>query len=291
MNQLETAVQAGAILGEGPSWDTKQELLYWVDIEGYAVHVYDPATGEDRCIPVGDYVGAVVPRESGGVAVVLRDGYHLLDIQSGKLTALKEAVEPGDLTRFNDGKCDPAGRFWAGTMSLKGEDNQGSLYVMDTQHNVKQVLSPVSTSNGLCWSGDGRTFYYIDTASRCVMAYDYDGADGQISNPRKAVDFPENEGYPDGMTIDAEGMLWVAHWDGWKVSRFNPANGERIAEIAMPVAKVTSCVFGGAELDELYITTASSGLNAEERAQQPQAGHLFRIKPGVKGAPTYAFKG
>jgi len=291
MNQLETAAQASAILGEGPSWDAEQGVLYWVDIEGYAVHIYDPATGVDRRIPVGDYVGAVVPRASGGVAVVLRDGYHHLDPVTGKLTALQESVEPGDATRFNDGKCDPAGRFWAGSMSLKGEDNQGNLYVMDAQHNVTRVLSAVTTSNGLCWSGDGRTFYYIDTASRCVMAYDYDGADGRISNPRKAVDFPEDEGYPDGMTIDAEGMLWVAHWEGWKVSRFNPANGERLAEIRLPVARVTSCVFGGAELDELYITTARSGLNEEELAREPQAGHLFRIKPGVKGTPTFAFKG
>ncbi|WP_438433134.1 SMP-30/gluconolactonase/LRE family protein [Gorillibacterium sp. sgz500922] len=288
--ELELVADVKAVLGEGPSWDAERELLYWVDIEGERVHEFNPADGTDRTIPVGRMVGAAVPVEQGGLLLAAKDGFCKLDPLTGRLAEVaKPEAEPED-NRFNDGKCDPAGRFWAGTMSLNGQQKRGKLYRLDADGSVHSILDGFTTSNGLAWTADGRTMYHIDTPTLLVMAYTFDPDTGEVSQPRAAVRFPEEEGFPDGMTIDAEGMLWVAHWGGGKVSRFDPATGERLAEIAVPAEQVTSCAFGGRELDELYITTARTGLSEEQLKRQPAAGGLFRIKPGVKGTPTVRFR-
>lgn len=194
-------------------------------------------------------------------------------------------------TRFNDGKCDPAGRFWGGTMAVSEAKPAGSLYCLNTDHKVKKMIDDVTVSNGLAWSPDHSTMYYIDTPTQKVVAYDYDLDTGNISNKRTVVTIPEAEGKPDGMTIDEKGRLWVAHWQGYQVSCHDPATGEKLIKIEVPVEKVTSCCFGGDNLDELYITTASTGLEKDDLEKQPYAGGLFKVKPGVKGEKTYQYQG
>jgi len=287
----ELFIDARSTLGEGPCWDRQSGCLYWVDILERNVHVHYPATGQSASIAVGSYVGAAVPRASGGLVLALQDGFYTYDFTSGAVTALAipEQEHPGN--RFNDGKCDPKGRFWAGTMSLRDEPGQGALYCLDIDGRVRQVLPGVTCSNGIAWSSDGGTLYYIDTPTRRVAAYPFDMNSGELGVPRTVAVIPADEGYPDGMAIDSDGMLWVAQWDGFCVSRWDPNTGERLLKVKVPAARVTSCVFGGERLDELYITTARCGLSEDELKRQPHAGGIFRFQSDVTGAPSYAYNG
>lgn len=289
---VSVALDAKALLGEGPIWDARRQALYWVDIPAGKVHIFDPATGRDRSLDVGQPVGTIVPRRSGGAMVALRDGFAALDLETGALTMIADPEADQPLNRFNDGKCDPAGRFWAGTMR-QAEDRagKGSLYRLDPDLSVHKMWSNVTVSNGIAWSLDARTMYYIDTPTRMVVAFEYDLATGAIANPRPVIHTPDGPGSPDGMTIDAEGMLWVAYWDGWRVVRWNPATAEALAVIEMPVQRPTAAWFGGPNLDELYITSARTGLSEEALAQQPHAGSLFVARPGVRGLPAFEFAG
>ncbi|WP_258297591.1 SMP-30/gluconolactonase/LRE family protein [Paenibacillus peoriae] len=278
-------IDAKAKLGEGPSWDQQFQRLFWVDIEGFQLHIYDPSTCTDRTIEVGEHIGAVVPYLKNKVIVALISGLYCLDIETGAKVLIHDPEEGKLGNRFNDGKCDPTGRFLAGTMSLNGEHAQGALYSLSTKGNVSLLVDKASISNGLAWSADRRTMYYIDTPTLEVVSFDYDVAQGTIRNKQLVARLDESEGYPDGMTIDAEGMLWVARWGGKRVSRIHPAHGEVIAEVSLPVNCVTSCAFGGEHLDELYITTAQGN----DSADQPLAGGLFMVKTGVRGTPTSYF--
>lgn len=290
--EAELALDARALLGEGPIWDARGQVLYWVDISGAKVHVHDPATGEDRAIDVGQPVGTVVPRRSGGVMVALRDGFAALDLDTGALNMIVDPEAHLPQNRFNDGKCDPAGRFWAGTMRIaEDQKGAGSLYRLDPDLSVHKMWGNITVANGIAWSLDAKTMYYIDTPTRVVVAFQYDLATGAIANPREVVHTPRDAGFPDGMTIDAEGMLWVAYWDGWQVIRWDPATGEALAAIKLPVARVTAPWFGGPNLDELYITSARTGLDEAVLAKQPHAGSIFRAKPGVRGLPAFEFTG
>jgi sugar lactone lactonase YvrE len=258
---------------------------------GGNVHIYNPKTGNNRTIHVDGYPGTVVPRESGGLVVAMNQGFYALDLAAEELTLLVKAENEPDTNRFNDGKCDASGRFWAGTMPMRSSEPAGNLYFLDHGLNVTHVLDGISCSNGIAWTGDNKTMYYIDTPTRQVVAFDFDLSAGKIKNKRAVVTIPPGEGSPDGMTIDSEGMIWVAQWGGSKVSRWNPQNGERLEIIPVPAERVTSCTFGGENLDELYITTARIGLSNEELQQQPYAGGVFRIKVGVKGTKSYSFRG
>lgn len=290
MAELELILDAKAKLGEGPSWDAEAGRLFWVDIEGFVLHTYDPETGQDRVYDMGRHIGAVVPFEKDRVVVVLRDGYHFYNLTTGEFELIHDPEVDRDDNRFNDGKCDPAGRFWAGTMSLEGKNKQGALYCLNTDGQVKTICTEVSTSNGLGWSPDYKAMYYIDTGTGKIDQFDYDVMSGELSNRRTAVEFPKDAGFPDGMTVDAEGMIWVAHWGGSQVSRWNPHTGRMLSSIDVPAEQVTCCCFGGKDLDELYITTARNGLKEEQLAKTPHAGGLFRIKPGVKGMPTFRYQ-
>ncbi len=292
MISCELEFEARAQLGEGPCWDARKGLLYWVDIERFELHIYNPASKTDRAINVGQHIGAAVVRQSGGLLVALREGFFHLDPTTEQLTHIVDPEPECPENRFNDGKCDPAGRFWAGTMHLpETEMNCGHLYCLDTDLRVRRRVDDVSISNGLAWSADERTMYFVDSPTRQCVAFDYDKATGGITNRRVVVEIPEGAGWPDGMTIDAEGMLWIALWDGWRVARYNPQSGELLDEIQVPVARPTSAVFGGENLDTLYITSASTRLSAEDLAEQPLAGGLFKTKPGVCGTPTLEFLG
>jgi sugar lactone lactonase YvrE len=289
--QVELVLDVKATLGEGPCWDHRTGLLYWVDIAGMKVMIHHPISGENRTIQLDQMVGATVPRESGGLVLALQHGFYLLDLETEKLSFIADPESSLTGNRFNDGKCDAKGRFWAGTMSMKNQKAAGSLYCLETDGSVRKAVGDVTVSNGLGWSPDGRTMYYNDTPTQRVVAYDFDPASGELGQVRTVVTIADDNGSPDGMTVDAEGMIWVAHWDGWQVSRWDPHTGKQLASIPLPAARVTSCTFGGADLDELYITTASIDLSEADRADQPHAGGVFRVKPGVKGLPTQFYLG
>ncbi|RAP74926.1 SMP-30/gluconolactonase/LRE family protein [Paenibacillus montanisoli] len=290
--KAELVLDARAILGEGPCWNAEQQKLYWVDITGGSFSRFDPATGSNETFNIGKPVGAVVCDAADGNAVILatRDGFERYHCVTGELTPIVDPEAHLPENRFNDGKCDSAGRFWAGTMQDVEEDVTGSFYVLDNDLSCSKVHGDVGVSNGIAWSLDESVLYYIDSMKQTVTAFDYDRESGTIRNPRLAIDFQPEEGFPDGMTIDGEGMLWIAHWDGWQVSRWNPATGEKLDSVYVPVAKASSCIFGGDGLETLYITTASIGLTEETRGGEPHAGGLFAWKPGVKGTPTHSFR-
>ena len=294
MIEVELILDAKVLLGEGPSWNGPTQQLYWVDIEGNAVHVYDPATGKDRRIDVGQMVGCVVPRRSGGVVVAMQHGFYGLDLETEILVPILDPESGLPENRFNDGKCDSHGRLWAGTTKISHDQPSGALYCLDTDLTCHRRVTDVWISNGLTWSNDDRTMYFIDSPTSRVVAFDFEADSGALSNQRTVIELPggnAGDGGPDGMTIDEEGMLWIALWDGWRVTRWNPLTGKMIDEIRMPVARPTSCVFGGPNLDELYITSASTRMPAADLARQPLAGGLFRCRPGVRGAVTHAFAG
>ena len=288
--QAHSILHAQAPLGEGALWNAEAGRLYWVDIEGRAFHIFDPTTGHDVAFATGARVGTVVPLHDGDVLLALQTGIHRLDIATGQLTLLANPLRDPSL-RFNDGKCDPAGRFWVGTFDLEQKPGAGTLYRYDPDGRLHVMLRHITNSNGISWSLDNKTMYYIDTPTLTVQAFDYDNATGAIANPRVVVHFPEGQGWPDGMTIDAEGMLWVALWGGGTVHRYNPGTGALLQVIAVPAPFTSSCAFGGPDLKTLYVTTARGGLSPVQLVQHPLSGNLFAVVPGVAGVPACFFGG
>jgi len=289
-NAVKLLVDAHALVGEGPIWDEEKSVLYWVDIMSSMVYEFDPATGENRGYDVGQHVGTVVPRASGGLMLALYDGFAAFDPATQQLTMLADPESHLADNRFNDGKCDPAGRFWAGTMAYDEQLTQGSLYRLDPDFSVHKMLGDIGIANGIVWSLDNSTMYYIDSAANTVRAFDYELATGNIANERVVIR-TDGMGLPDGMAIDAEGMLWIAHFGGSCVRRWDPASGQVLKTISLPTSQITACAFGGADLGTLYITSAAIGLDEEALVKEPTAGGLFMTDPGVKGAPTYKFAG
>ncbi len=281
-------LDAKAVLGEGPCWDRRTSILYWVDIEEGLLHAYDPSRHADRTVPVHQPIGAVVTRASGGLILALRDGFFAFDPSSASLEAIVDPEAHLPTTRFNDGKCDPSGRLWAGTTGLP---RGCALYRLDLDLSAHRMVSGVSISNGLAWSPDERIMYYVDSPTRAIVAFDYERGSGQIARRRQAFRIPEGMGLPDGMTIDEEGMLWVALWDGGLVGRWDPQTGDLVGRVRLPVSRPTSCAFGGEHLDELYITSARVGLDEASLAEQPLAGGIFKCRPGVRGGPSWDFRG
>lgn len=283
-------LDAKATLGEGALWHPDEKLLYWVDIEGKALHLFDPATAVDKVWPVGARVGTVVPVAGGGALVALQHGIHRIDTKTGALSCITNPIEEEDI-RFNDGKCDPSGRFWVGTMALDTREGAAVLYRMNQDGSIHQMLDKLTISNGIVWTADQKTMYLIDTPTSKVQAFDYDPATGNISNRRDAFRIPSSEGSPDGMTIDAEGKVWIALHGGGAVTRWDPATGSMLQKITVPAPQTTSCAFGGENLDTLYITTAREGLSEEQLEQCPHSGGLFAVKPGVRGIAASFFRG
>ena len=288
---VELLVDERALVGEGPLWDEEEQVLYWVDILNSKLFIYDPASGENRTLDVGQHVGTVVTRASGGLMLAVREGFASFDLETQELTLIANPEAHVTGNRFNDGKCDPAGRFWAGTMAYENPKDSGSLYRLDTDLSVHKMFGGVAISNGIVWSLDHTTMYYVDTLRKNVRAWDYDNETGDIANERVVIDVPEEAGMPDGMAIDSEGMLWVAHYGGARVSRWNPGSGELLEEIPLPVTQVTACAFGGPDLKTLFITSAAQELDAAELARQPLAGGLFAIETPYRGVPSFRFGG
>ena len=218
----------------------------------------------------------------------LRSGFAAIDLDSGRRTPIEDPEHHLPDNRFNDGKCDPAGRFWAGTMDTREELAPAPCVLPGRELRVPRKVPGVSISNGLAWSADGTTMYCVDSPTRHIVAYDYDVATGAIENPRPVFHVPEGAGFPDGMAIDVDGCLWVALWDGRRVLRVDPVSGDIADHIDMPVSRPTSCAFGGSAFDELFITSASN-LPPHQLAREPHAGGVFRVRPGVK-VPRRTFR-
>jgi sugar lactone lactonase YvrE len=278
-------------LGEGALWHPHEHCLYWVDILKSELHFYDPESRKGRWLPTRTYVGTVVPTaEFGEVLVALQDGIFRMNTATGARTLITNPL-PGHPVRFNDGKCDPAGRFWVGTIHMDGARGKSHLYRLDADGTIHEVLNDVSISNGIVWTADKKLMYYNDTPTLTVQAFDYDDAMGTVQNRRVAFSIPEEHGYPDGMSIDAEGMLWIAMWGAGSVNRYNPETGALLAQIKVPAPHTTSCAFGGADLKTLYITSARTELDAEQLARYPQSGDLFYAELDVAGVEANVYGG
>ena len=289
----EVAVPARAELGERPFWDAAADGLMWVDILAGQLHRYRPGGADEVVHTAGVAVGSAAPRAAGGYVLAAADGFRLVD-GAGQPDG-GPWRPPGMLAdvRFNDGACDPAGRFWAGTVAGDRRPGAGRLYRLDPDGQVTVMLDRVTESNGLGWSPDGGTFYYIDSAEPRprIRAFPCDLAAGRLGAPRDLVQPPPEQGIPDGLVVDAEGCLWVAFWGGHAVRRYSPA-GELLAELPTPVSQPSCPAFGGPDLGDLYVTTAWEDMTPAQRAAEPLAGHLLWIRqPGVRGQPTNAFGG
>ncbi|QGY48127.1 SMP-30/gluconolactonase/LRE family protein [Maribellus comscasis] len=288
-NDVELVIDSRSDLGEGALWDYRTGELMWINITGKILNFYNPKTGNNKEMFTGQMIGTVVPTEAGKVLVALQNGIYMLEPETGTKSLIVDPEEDIASNRFNDGKCDPSGRFWAGTLSLNGGSGAAALYRLDSDSSVHTMVKNVSISNGIVWSNDYKKMYYIDTPTQKVMVYDYDNASGNISHPEVAVDVPSEIGSPDGMTIDADGNLWVALWGGSAVGCWNPETGKLLRKIEVPAKNVTSCAFGGDDLETLYITTARQSTTKEELEKFPHAGGVFKTNPGVKGVKAYYF--
>lgn len=282
--------KAEALLGEGAIWNYQTSELYWVDIEGKLLHIYNPQTATNESFLSPLKIGTVVPIEGGDAIVGLANGAYKFSRTEGIFSMLVPIDSMNQETRLNDGKCDPMGRFWVGSMHMPETKADGSLYMIDTEGNLYPKLDSVTISNGIVWSSDSRTMYYIDTPTSSIRAFDFDVSSGTISNEKIAVEIPKELGFPDGMAIDEEDKLWVGMWNGGIVARFDPSTGNLIQKIEVPAHNVTACAFGGANLDTLYITTASIDMTDEEKNRYPNAGSIFKVVPGVKGVKSSFYK-
>jgi sugar lactone lactonase YvrE len=272
-----------SVWGEGPIWHLNR-LLY-VDIEAHKILAYDPASGEEKIWPVGQRVGTVVPRAKGGLVWAGDTGFHFLDEATGTSTPIGDPEPDLPENRFNDGKCDPAGRFWAGSICLKKRP-EGALYCLHTDLRIEKKFAPVTNSNGIVWTRDAATMYYIDTPSKKIRAFDYDKATSAISHERVVWDTSADSSSPDGMTIDSEDRLWIAFCHGAKVVCYDPTARQVLEQIDFPCVETTACAFGGPDLGDLYVTTGlKPGLTEE------LAGRLFVCRPGATGVPADAFAG
>jgi len=275
--------------GEGPIWWGTH--LFYVDINGKKLVRLNPNSGEETIWEISERIGTVVPTENDNEVIYAGDtGYVRLNLKTGSKTPLADPeAELRGKNRFNDGKCDPAGRFWAGTITMVKDTGSANLYCLDTDGSLTLKVSEVTNSNGICWSSDAKTMYYIDTPTQQIRAYDYDLDSGDISNARIVIDTAAH-GYassPDGMTIDAAGMLWVAFCHGGCVVRFNPTKGKELQRIDLPCIETTACAFGGEKLDRLFVTTG-----IKPGFDEPDAGKVFVIDGlGVKGLPAFCYKG
>lgn len=286
--EVELVLDLKAELGEGPVWDAERERLIFVDIMRGHVHEFDPVSGRDRILEVGQPVSAVAPSTRGDWIVAAHGGFYRLNPDTGRVVLLTAVEADQPENRMNDGYVDAHGRFWAGTMSMVKRRRAGSLYRLDADGTVTRHLTGVTTSNGLDWSLDGRLMYYVDTGINRVDVFDFDATRGELSGRRPFAHIPTLAGKPDGLIVDAEGYVWIGLWKGAALHRYTPG-GRLDRVVKLPVSLVTKCAFGGPTFEDLYITTAWIGLTAEQRPEQPTAGGLYRLRPGVRGRPAPRF--
>ncbi len=280
---LEPIVDSRDTLGEGPIWDARESVLWWTDIEGQRIHHAKADGSAHQFFELGVKVGAIGLCEGEGLVLATAQGFA--KYAQGTLNYLGNPLEPGDEVRFNDGIVDPLGRFWAG--SLGGRDN--SLFVLDGE-TVTRFQGGFGLPNGMGFSPDERTLYFTDSEAKTIYAYDFDPRTGQAENRRPLIVTQDEDGVPDGLTVDAQGFVWSARWGGWHLSRYDP-EGRLERTVELPVEQPTSCAFGGEELASLFVTSAREGLDEGKLREQPLAGSLLGLEPSVKGKLEYRFKG
>lgn len=275
---IETLFDYQAQLGEGPIWEEHHCRLRWVDIGAGTVHFFDTTNNEHQQYKFPVRITALAKRKDGRYIAVSDCGFVALDFCNQDIQFITDPERGKPNNRFNDGKLDGQGRFWAGTMDeVYGARAAGKLYMLDNDGTLMIKINSVTCSNGLAWSHNWETFYFIDSLTYSVVAYDFDASTGAISNPRVVIEFPIASGLPDGMTIDRDGMLWIALWGGGKVICCDPLLGEVIRHIDVPASHVTSCTFGGLRNETLFVTTARDGLTEAELLNQPLAGSIFKV--------------
>jgi sugar lactone lactonase YvrE len=281
-----------AIVGESPVWHEEEQSLYWIDIQGKQIHCFHPASGANQSFPLPEIVTSLAPRAAGGFVLTLKRQFATFNPRTSQLELLGEVEGNLPNNRFNDGKCDPQGRFWTGTMdALHWSAPAGTLFCMDTNQTITPMQSNVVCSNGLGWSPDGRTFYYTESFRYAIFAYDFEPASGRISNRRSFASFDVNRGgFPDGMTVDSEGFVWSNVVGLGQIQRYDPRGRlERIVQL--PAPRATDCTFGGPDLKTLYVTTARETMTPDQLAAAPLSGSLFAVDCEVRGLPSTPFFG
>lgn len=288
--QIECVFDEPSILGESPLWHYEEQVLYWVDIEKPALHCLDPETKEHCMWLMPAPITCIGMRAKGGLIAAMRYGFAKIASSSGQVTMVKSPITDTDGVMFNDGKCDRAGNFWAGTKNLLEQTNNERLYRLDSQGHCTEMGRGFVVTNGIVWSPDTSIMYVCDSLARIIYQYEFTIETGEFNNKKVFAQLAEESGYPDGLVVDSEGGIWNAHWDGWCITRYLPS-GKINEVIKLPVQRPTSCCFGGSDLTTLYVSSASSSMSEYELKHNPQAGCVFAIQVGVKGLPEPQYLG
>ncbi|EDP46901.1 SMP-30/gluconolactonase/LRE family protein [Rickettsiella grylli] len=269
-------------LGEGPLWHPVEKCLYWVDIVAATLYRLNADNSINKFIMPSE-IGSIAWSAQGGLIAALRDRFATIDTNTGSTQTIALPLHKMKKVMFNDGKCDRQGRFWAGTKDVKEQEPIGALYCLN-KGNVVEMLKGFTVSNGIAWNLDNSVMYICDSPSRQIYQYEFDKRRGSLGQMQVFAQIPQEEGFPDGLTVDSQGYLWSCHWDGWQITRYT-STGEIDSIIPMPIPRPTSCCFGGPDLTTLYVTSASIGLSASQLADAPQSGMIFSIETGIKGLP------
>ncbi len=280
-HEVELAYRFDAELGEGPVWDDQRQELLWLDVTRGKILFFSPSRQNQREIQLDKHIGSLALTRNMDLYLALRDGFAHYSFQSQSITTFMHVIDTDEI-RFNDGAVDSKGRFLAGTMGYSPQPTTGNLYTFSKVSGSRLLISGVGVSNGICWNSDSSLMYFIDSMKQSIQVFDYDLDSGSIANGRELISFDSHLGIPDGMTIDQEGSLWVAMWDGSQILKVNPSGAIEEA-IKLPVSRVTSLTFGGADLQDLFITTAQFELSPEDLSEQPLAGSLFKVRTEVPG--------
>jgi sugar lactone lactonase YvrE len=275
--------QSQCILGESPYWHAERKSFFWVDIEKGELYEFQVALKKTTKRKFNQRLSLVVEGQGDYLILALDRKIARYDLETEKLTWLIEVEEDQPLNRFNDGACDADGRLWIGTMSTKITPESGALYKITSELSPEKMLGKITISNGMAWTSDNETFYYIDSPTQEIRAYQFDLETGEINFDRTVIRVPKELGTPDGMSMDREGKLWVAHYGGFGVYCWDPENGKLLKKIVLPAPHVTSCVFGGENLDHLLITTARENLTEAQLQEYPQSGDVFLVKTNTQG--------
>lgn len=282
-----STIPAQCFLGESPYWSLERQSFFWVDIENGKLFEHHIESANTKTYTFPHRLTVVLEAKDGKLILGLDRKLASFDLETEELTWILEVESDLPLNRFNDGKCDAKGRLWIGTLSTKFTTGSGTLYKFGKDLKPEIQLAQLTISNGMAWTADNRTFYFIDTPTRQIKAFHFELASGKIEFDRIAVEIPEELGFPDGMCIDREGMLWVAHYGGSGVYRWNPTTGKLIEKVELPVPNITSCAFGGENMDTLLITTAQENLTSEQLKEYPLSGDVFLVKTRTRGSLPY----